>query len=131
MIKENITEGENHYMAGMEVVAENAMEVLVTEGTYHRFTGEEEKVFEVPAFSFDILPDSELSVVYDVYLVDDDVQIVRVERTEITPETIPFYDGEKPLLHTLLSMSVPPGSSSLEDVIIQVNRVVKHEDRTD
>jgi hypothetical protein len=74
--------------------------------------------YSFPSFTFDVVPDDEFDVIYDVYLCSDNT--VEVQRTELVGDTIPYYIGEKELLHLLCTFVVPPNTTSLDSVNIKV-----------
>jgi hypothetical protein len=84
--------------------------------------------YTFPSFMFDVVPDPELDVLYDIYLCGD--SSIAVERIELLPEIIPFYTGDKELLHQLGSVIVPAGASTSDELKIEVrllNLVVKEQ----
>lgn len=74
--------------------------------------------YSYPAFTFDVVPDDEFEVIYDVYLCGDNT--VEVQRTELVGDTTPYYIGKKELIHLLCTFVVPPNATSLDSVNINV-----------
>jgi hypothetical protein len=74
--------------------------------------------YSFPSFTFEIVPDAELPVLYDIYLCGDNS--IEVERHEMLPDTIPYYTGSKDLLHLLGTIEVPAGITSLEDAKVNL-----------
>jgi hypothetical protein len=110
-------------VVGFEVSTPTPFEVVVGDGQLNLLEKDGSKISHTfEAFAFDVEPDPDFPVVYDVHLVDGEENI-QVDRTVFTEGNVAFYEGEEPLLHTLTSFIVPVGANSLEDVNIEVRRV--------
>jgi len=138
MINTITTETDNYWIEGLEISTPSLSEITFTEGkfymeygVYNYDTDKMEKHIETdeyPAFSFDIVPDPDFDVIYDVYLLDlpsDSGQAVHVDRTEVGSEVVACYEGVDKLKYMLASILIPKGSNSLEQAEIKVYRVVK------
>lgn len=141
MITEIVTKTDNYWIEGLGVSNPSPMTIEVAGGKfyteYQEYNSETKKaevltvVDEYPAFSFDVVSDPEVDVIYDVYLLDlpsSSGNAVHVDRTELGAEELAFYQGEDVLRFTLASFLVPANTTSLENVEIRVNRVVKNDD---
>jgi hypothetical protein len=140
MITENISTMSNAETLGFEVTT-SGLTVQVSEGSFVFYRRDEkenpedeqtytEEKTDFPAFSFDVVPDDAadgalIDVIYDVYLVKDKDgnPSIHIDRTEYAEENIAFYDGEDELLHTLMSIRVPPLAESLDNANIVVNKI--------
>lgn len=156
MINTQITYGENYFMEGFEVSIPQDLLIEVTAGkfsTIQKTTKEQttekeledgsitevtevveaEEVFtdEYSPFSFKVESDDFFDVTYDVYLLQlptkNEYQI-HIDRTEMDGDTVPFYTGEEIIKFLLMSFIVPPNAQSLDDVQINVKRVVRNGD---
>lgn len=82
---------------------------------------------EYPAFILDVEPDEELQVVYDVFLLSENADSgfnIHIDRTEMNEGKMPMYEGETPLLHTLLTFIVPPQLKDLSEINFTVRNMV-------
>lgn len=82
-----------------------------------------------PAVEFDVEPDPDFPVIYDVFLLEqpnEDLQTVHIERTILgMGSEEASYSGKIPLIHSLITFTIPPGVNNLEEVDIYVNNVVE------
>jgi len=86
----------------------------------------DDNIHEYPSFSFDVEADESLNVVYDVYLLDtheEGSSVIHIDRTELGRESLAFYQENYSMLHCIMTFIVSPKSISLDDTIINVNRV--------
>lgn len=133
MIKYENIEVDNLNTEGFEVTLPDKLSIKFAEGTFTRFTSSGKVVKTFPEIEFDVEPDDELLVIYDVYLLDvpdSEEDCMYVERTELGLLAIPIYSGEAPLLHCLMSIQVPPNTKKLSDLSLTVrtiNHVVREE----
>lgn len=109
----------------------NDLSLIVGAGTIRFYSHQEndpDKIEEYtfPAFTFDVVPDSELDVTYDIYLCSDNT--VAVERIELLDGVIPCYSGEKELLHCLSSFTIAPNIASLDSTLIEITTLQKGDD---
>lgn len=96
----------------------NGLSIEIQGGSITFFGKDEPEIFTFEGFTFDVVPDDELPTLYDIFLCGDNT--VLVNRTELLPDTIPSYSGEKELLHLLVTFNVPPSTVTLEGVQINV-----------
>jgi hypothetical protein len=85
---------------------------------------------EYPSFTFEVVPDNLVPVIYDVYLLDlpsKSGNIIHIDRTEIGEDDMAFYEGEDDLRFLLMSFSVPPNATDLDNVSINVKSVVRND----
>lgn len=122
---ENI-EVANLYTGGFAVTIEDGMTVSVEAGTYNLVQKGEVAVTDFPAFAFDVEADTDLRVVYDIYLLAEanaDGSTIHIDRTELGGNAVAFYEGEAKLLHCLTSFIVPPNTTDLNGLDIKVRTV--------
>lgn len=117
------------YTNGFEVVLQDKT-VMIYDGSIHfSIPTEDGKLvkedYTFSGFKFDITPDDELPVVYDVYLCADNT--AEVERTEIGGGQLASYSGTKELLHCICTFVVHPNCYSLDDVDVYL-RLLKAKD---
>lgn len=145
MIESYKSEDANWYSEGFDVKTDD-LDVIISEGqlnyisdvTVHKpiydvdgnITGEEEsqerliQTFNYPEFRFSVNPHDTKQVEYDVYLVQVNAKpVYQLDRTLLDGVVEPSFEGNGELLHTLLTIIVPPGVKSLEKVIVHVHRV--------
>lgn len=127
MIKYSEFKATNYYTEGFITSEPAPMVLMVESGKFIIKLSEENiKINEYPSFKFEIEPDEEFSVAYDVYLLQEENENgtnIHVDRTEIGAETICVYTGKTPMVHCLISFVVPPSATSLEDVSIEVKKI--------
>jgi hypothetical protein len=114
----------NLYTEGFEVTFPSPMTISFGPGKVVNTDIPVEYVFD--EIEFDVEADPELNVSYDVYLLmdkDDSGLNIQVDRTEIGLTSLSVYEGEAPLLHCLLSLFVPAGTTSVDDLSINVRNV--------
>lgn len=139
MIKENLSVTKDFWLEGFSLSLSPEFQLTVSEGATKQDVRKKSGNMTVnmtdnltyPEFSFFIEPDKDLQVIYDVYLLyptetipeEDSIQI---DRTEIgSDDTIAFYEGEQELNHCLLTIQVPSGNPTTDEIGITVNRVDK------
>ncbi|PFK99783.1 hypothetical protein COJ01_17070 [Priestia megaterium] len=156
MINTQITYGENYFMEGFEVsipqdllievssgkfftiqktTKEQTVEKELEDGSITQVTEmievEEISSDEYSPFSFKIESDDFFNVTYDVYLLElptNNEYQIHIDRTEMDGDTVPFYSGKETIRFLLMSFIVPPNTQSLDDVQINVKRVVRNGD---
>lgn len=124
MIKNKDIEIEEHYTEGFEITIPSPMILKITEGKF--VAGD--VVYKYGEFELDIESDPDLTVIYDIYLlsqVNSQGLNVRLDRTEMGGDVLPYYDGATQLIHTLLSIQVPPDTTDLNNLEITVRNVLK------
>lgn len=130
----------NVFTEGFQASTPSAMSLAVTAGSFTKFDSSAEansdemriNTRNFPAFEFDLAADEELDVVYDVYLlqVEGDVVPIHIDRTVIGYETMAIYEGDNTPLHCLLSITLPPKTTSLQNVEVTVKNIVKPKEAT-
>lgn len=123
---ENI-EVTNLFTEGFELSLPSAMTVLIGAGILTFVNGEEIVAHTFEDIEFDIESDEEVAVQYDVYLLSSktpEIPNVSVNRTEIGIGNIAAYEGDVPLVHVLLSFTVPPNTSDLGATEFTVRNIV-------
>lgn len=117
----------NFFTQGFEVTYLKPFSIAVASGAFHIL--DNETVLEFPEFNFDIVPDADLDVIYDVYLLETTTETpIHIDRTEMMDFLSPSYEEETPLLHTLFSIRIPAGITSLDNMELVVNTVVKKDE---
>lgn len=135
IIRENI-KNETIFSTGFDVttispmglsISEGAMTVVVNKREFdeagNMYLAKFPIVRNYPSFELDIEPDDELSVVYDVYLLEEDSAEgynIHVDRTEMNKGIIAHYEGDTPMLHCLMSFTVPPNTTDISNLEIRV-----------
>lgn len=145
MIKYTTAKAQNFYTEGFTVSEPAPMVLMVEPGKFH-FVDVKKELVPKPileegmewkeikeyttnnydSFKFEIQPDDEFEVIYDVYLLDkgnQDGLNIHVDRTEIGANTICAYTGETPMIHCLMSFVVPPNATSLEGIDIEIRKI--------
>lgn len=153
MFIENITQAENYYTEGFEVSIPQPLTIEFSSGKYNFLRGkivdyvvsepsedgtigqrlskkriEELETTEYPSFTFDVVADDTVECFYNVYLLElpsKSGNPIHVDRIELSDDVIPFYEGNEVIKFTLCRFTVPPNCQSLNDIHIEVNRVVK------
>lgn len=96
------------YTEGFEVAVDNS--TVTFNGGKIAFT-ENNEIFEFEAFGFDIVPDNELPVIYNIFLCGDNT--VAVTRHELAVDVLPVYEGDKELLHLLGVIEIMPNQEEV------------------
>lgn len=109
------------YTEGFGISFPEPFSIKVASGKLCFFNNDGETCLTYPEFEFDVIADTELPVMYNVYLLEDDV--VHVDRTELLEDTVAFYEGEAELQHTLLYFRVEPNTVTLDDTQLNFNNV--------
>lgn len=117
---------DNYWTDGLNISLSDPMTLDVTGGSFHHRNRQEEIVTEFEPFSFDIDSDPEFEVVYDVYLLQNGEPYVL--RSVWAGDVIPAYTGEVPLVFTLATFVLPPATTSLDNINIQMNKAVKEDE---
>lgn len=140
MINEVVTKGDNYWLEGFEVSTPQPLTIEVLSGKFniiHEELSDNDEEIEIletdeyPSFTFNVVSDNLVDVVYDVYLIDipsDSGNAIHVDRTEMGEGSMAFYTGADKLRFMLMTFSLKPNATSLEDVEIKVNRVVRNND---
>lgn len=129
VIEENITKVDNYGMDGFDFSNPSGFKLSVSAGSLYiqKVDGEEDR-YDYPAFNFEIEPDDDLDVAYDIYLLEqpsNSGELVHVDRTELGSDRFPRYEGDDELLFNLSSFIVGKGLIDITDLKVRVNKVVK------
>ena len=121
----------NYHTEGFAVTC-GPSSIFVSEGSMTIHSAYGTTLFEYPSFEFEVECDKDVSVVYDVYLLEynnpEDARI-HIDRTEMVMNTVPMYEGDIQHLHCLMSFEMTCGSD-IQDVSINVRTVTLGENRS-
>lgn len=94
-----------------------------------------EREFSYPeGFSFDVVGDNEIPVLYSVFLTQvkgtPSVSVSRVEMLDSAPQSTELEEGEE-LLHLLTTFVIPAKSNNFDIEVRLLERVVEDEDQSE